>query len=482
MATPAVLQIVGHEWKENSTYTSVEEKLRFEVMISELCSAFVNVSADEVDTEINRWLAFIVTYLGVDRGTLFQISDDPSSNLLTHTWAASKSLSLHNGSIGRLNDAASVLPWAVEKMLRREPVIFSSVDELPEDASTDRQFFEENGTKSVVTFPLSVGGEVIGAVAFSAVRAEAHWSDELIRRLQLVAHVFANAIARKRADIKYRNSTERYQTLFESANDAIFIIKGDMILDCNERCTLLFSCKDKTEFIGHRPWEFAPFQQLDGENSVERTKRLLDLARNDIPQKFFWKYRRNDESLFDAEVSLNAFRVSKDVLLLAIVRDITVHLKAEEILQETNERLQSERALLGEKNAALRTILSQLEEHRVEFEEKVCSSLEHMFAPYLKKLRLENGRLNNRELTELEDAFESIVGKGVNTFKENYAKLSPRETEICELIAKGLSSKEISEALNVAPQTVHKHRELIRRKLGIQNLEINLPTYLRSKL
>ena len=131
MATPAVLQIVGHEWKENSTYTSVEEKLRFEVMIYELCSAFVNVSADEVDTEINRWLAFIVTYLGVDRGTLFQISDDPSSNLLTHTWAANKSLSLRNGSIGRLNDAASVLPWAVEKMLRREPVIFSSRRTVP---------------------------------------------------------------------------------------------------------------------------------------------------------------------------------------------------------------------------------------------------------------------------------------------------------------------------------------------------------------
>ncbi|MGB5106678.1 MAG: LuxR C-terminal-related transcriptional regulator [Candidatus Zixiibacteriota bacterium] len=451
-------------------------------MISELCSAFVNVAVDNVDAEINRWLAFIVTYLGVDRGTLFQISDDHTTSLLTHTWAASKSLSLDRGAIADLSEAASALPWAVEKMLRREPVIFSSVDELPAAADTDKQFFEENGTKSVVTFPLSVGGEVIGAVAFSAVRMETHWSDELIRRLQMVAHVFANALARKRADIERRGAIERYRTLFEFANDAIIVLKGDVIIDCNERCVPLFSCGDKSELIGHPPWEFAPPHQDDGEDSVERTKRLLDLAKNGIPQKFFWKYRRKDESVFDAEVSLNAFRVSRDILLLAIVRDITVQLKAEEVLRETNDRLQSERALLAEKNAALRTILTQLEEQRIEHEEKVCSSLEHMFAPYLKKLRKGEGQLSSRELTELEDAFESIVGKGVNTFKENYAKLSPREAEICELIAKGLSSKEISEALNVAPQTVHKHREIIRRKLGIQNLEINLPTYLRSKL
>ncbi len=137
--------------------------------------------------------------------------------------------------------------------------------------------------------------------------------------------------------------------------------------------------------------------------------------------------------------------------------------------------------MLGEKNAALRAILSEIEQQRIEYEEKVCASLKNIFAPSLKKLRAADGKLNNKDLTKLEDAFESLVGQGVNTFKENYAKLSPRETEVCEFIAQGKSSKEISDLLNVAPQTIHKHREIIRRKLKIQNLEINLPTYLRNK-
>ncbi len=75
-------------------YASVDEKLRFEMMISELCAAFVSVPANEVDDEIDRWLAFVVTTLGIDRGTLFQISEDNSTGILTHTWAARKSLAL----------------------------------------------------------------------------------------------------------------------------------------------------------------------------------------------------------------------------------------------------------------------------------------------------------------------------------------------------------------------------------------------------
>ncbi len=451
-------------------------------MISELCSTFVHVHANKVDDEISRWLAFIVTYLGIDRVTLFQISAKHGAGVLTHTWAATKSLSLDKGSVADLREGVFELPWTVEKMLRDEPVVFSSIDELPANATADREFFEEHGAKSNVTIPLSVGGEIIGAVAFSSVQSEIRWSPELIGRLQMVAHVFACALSRKRADIEQKNVIERYQTLFEAASDAIFVISGYGIVECNVHCVAMFGCQNKADLISRGPWELSPPQQVDGDSSEDKIKRLLDVAQSGTPQKFYWRCRRYDESLFDAEVSLNAFNVSGEILLLAIVRDVSEHKQLEEILKESNERLEAERSLLAEKNTALRTILAQFEQQRIEYEEAACSSLEHVFAPLLKKLRACDGHLNNRDLTELEDAFESIVGKGVNKFKENFATLSPRETEISKLIVQGLGSKEISEALNISLQTVHKHREIIRRKLKIQNLEINLPTYLRGKL
>lgn len=451
-------------------------------MISELCSAFVNVHADMVDNEINSWMAFIVTTLGVDRGTLFQISENSSSGVLTHTWAPTKSLSLSKNSIAELREGVYVLPWSVAKMLLGEHIVFSSLEELPDNATEDREFFTSQGTKSNVTFPLSVGGELIGALAFSAVSAERQWPEELLQRLQMVAHVFANALARKRADIELKDSAERYRALFESANDAILVLNENLIVECNLNCVPMFGCANMSDLIGRGPWELSPPQQDDGEASLDKITRLLDQALEGFPQSFYWKCRRHDDSTFAAEVSLNSFKASGLTLLLAIIRDISAHVQAKDILRESNDRLQAERALLGEKNAALRTILTQIEQQRIEYEEKVCSSLEHILTPVVKKLRLGDGRLNNKELTKLEDAVESIVGRGINTYKENFAKLTPRETEICELIVKGQSSKEISESLHVSPQTIHKHRELIRRKFNIQNLEINLPTYLRTKM
>lgn len=48
--------------------------------------------------------------------------------------------------------------------------------------------------------------------------------------------------------------------------------------------------------------------------------------------------------------------------------------------------------------------------------------------------------------------------------------LSDREQEVLELVAKGLSSKEISERLNITVNTVNTHRKSITRKTGIKSV------------
>jgi DNA-binding CsgD family transcriptional regulator len=50
-----------------------------------------------------------------------------------------------------------------------------------------------------------------------------------------------------------------------------------------------------------------------------------------------------------------------------------------------------------------------------------------------------------------------------------YERLSPREREIGELIAKGLNYKKIAIALNLAPTTVRNTIQRIHKKLGTHN-------------
>ncbi len=47
--------------------------------------------------------------------------------------------------------------------------------------------------------------------------------------------------------------------------------------------------------------------------------------------------------------------------------------------------------------------------------------------------------------------------------------LSPRETEVVDLILRGLSNKEIADRLFISVDTVKKHSYNVYRKLGVQN-------------
>lgn len=56
-----------------------------------------------------------------------------------------------------------------------------------------------------------------------------------------------------------------------------------------------------------------------------------------------------------------------------------------------------------------------------------------------------------------------------DTTSENY-DLSGREKEVLVLVAKGLSSKEIADKLNISIHTVNSHRKSITRKTGIKSV------------
>jgi len=71
----------------------------------------------------------------------------------------------------------------------------------------------------------------------------------------------------------------------------------------------------------------------------------------------------------------------------------------------------------------------------------------------------------------------SSFGQKINS---SMVKLSPREMEVCSLVRNGMVNKEIAHILNISVHTVEKHRRVVRKKLGIANMGINLHTYLNS--
>lgn len=66
------------------------------------------------------------------------------------------------------------------------------------------------------------GGPPFGIFGLNTTRAERDWPDALVKRLQLVAQLFTNALARKRADQALRESEERMALAAEAAGFGVW--------------------------------------------------------------------------------------------------------------------------------------------------------------------------------------------------------------------------------------------------------------------
>lgn len=71
---------------------------------------------------------------------------------------------------------------------------------LPAETAHDREVCRQHGIKSSLSIPLTAGdGPLIGVLGLNTTLAERNWYDALLKRLQLIAQIFLNALARKRA-------------------------------------------------------------------------------------------------------------------------------------------------------------------------------------------------------------------------------------------------------------------------------------------
>ncbi|MCW8813277.1 MAG: PAS domain S-box protein, partial [Chlorobium sp.] len=144
-----------------------------------------------------------------------------------------------------------------------------------------------------------------------------------------IAAFFSDITEKRKASEELEKSELKFKSLFELANDAIFLMDSDIFIDCNKKTLEMFAC-NKEEIVGRPPYEFSPEKQPDGRFSKEKALEKINSALSGNPQRFEWKHKKKNGDLFDTDVSLNRIVLGNKVVLQAIVRDITERKKAEE--------------------------------------------------------------------------------------------------------------------------------------------------------
>jgi len=183
----------------------------FENLLMQLSASFINVDSEALDTCINNALQSIVIFLEVERGTVGQFDLEQGSLKVTHSYAV-EGIDPIAPSIG-----AQHVPYLVQQIRSGKPFVCDRLDDLPGAADTDKAFGKDLGVKSAAAVPLAAGGITLGLVSFAILSAEKKWSETVIRRLQMLGEIFANALLRRKKETDLETAFAEIKQLKELA-------------------------------------------------------------------------------------------------------------------------------------------------------------------------------------------------------------------------------------------------------------------------
>ena len=137
-----------------------------------------------------------------------------------------------------------------------------------------------------------------------------------------------------------QKSERRYRVLFESAGDAIFLMRGDTFIDCNQKALEIYRC-NRDDILGQSiTTRYSPSMLEGPDPRLAALEKVLH-APDGQTLHFEWQARRPDGTTFDAEISLSRLGIEGDGLLLALVRDVTERQRAQEDRQRSFEQLRA---------------------------------------------------------------------------------------------------------------------------------------------
>ncbi len=167
----------------------------------------------------------------------------------------------------------------------------------------------------------------------------------------------------------------------------------------------------------------------------------------------------------------------EDIMFLEEIVDIVMQ-RVREI--RTKHNLDQEREALQGKNITLKEVLGHIEEEKASFRQRITENIQQILIPTLNRLANESPNISSSFINILKTGLSDLAtfSGGVT---QTYIKLSPREIEICNFLRNGSTSKEISKTLKISLATVQKHRETIRKKLGLKHKLVNLTSYLKKQ-
>lgn len=266
---------------------------------------------------------------------------------------------------------------------------------------------------------LAYGALVTVLGIFLVEEPEVSYSLLSISSFSTVFVIYVVANSKLRAEDVMQQTAHRYQTLMNSANDAIFIADydADLLVNANEKA-LELTGRSLDEIRRMRPYELFPEEQRETCKAI-----LYDHALNGTPIAIdLYVEHRNGETI-PVEVSASVIEVDGRKLIQGIFRDVTERHRYEAHLVEAKEQaeelLQLKTSLLNNMSHELRTPLAGI----LGYAELLTSQGDEKHRTYAERIALSAKRLQQTlnsvlDLAELESGRTMLERKEVDLVSE----------------------------------------------------------------
>lgn len=170
---------------------ALESSRGFERLLADLSSSLLSASADALDQHIRDGLRRLAARAGVERASFARFSEDGASLVLAHSF----------GAPAIPPEVRGEPPWYLERLRRGQCLIMRQLpDDLPVEATLERDVFQTMRIRSFVAVPLFRAGRIWGVIALATSLQARLWMSEDVRRLRLAGEIMAVAVQRNESE------------------------------------------------------------------------------------------------------------------------------------------------------------------------------------------------------------------------------------------------------------------------------------------
>jgi PAS domain S-box-containing protein len=308
------------------------------------------------------------------------------------------------------------------------------LDDLPPEASVDRQIWLEWGIRSNLNIPIIIAESTDWLFCANQLHGERDWPEEIVRQFKLLGEILASAIERNTADLALRESEERLNLAAAAAGAGLWILFT---------ATGRFWITPQTREILHVPAD----EELDYE-------RLLTLIHPDDRERIRSTVKQSLEH--PGALQIVEYRI---------------------VLSDGGTRwmVSRGRSYPGQNGSEERVmgVTVDVTEHKI-MEETLRLRLEEIDSL---KLQLERENLYLREEVRLQHGHDEIVGRS-----EGMTQVLARAEQVAGTDATVLLQGETGTGKELLAHTIHRLSKRRERSLVTINCASLPPTLIESEL